>query len=316
MANLGDREPDPEPPTSKKHSTKLVKIENFTGEVKEGFLDAGAGDWIKRLKIQIRLGEMVDEAAWPDSIKMMVVAAHLGGAASTWLIRSFYVLQGVSFDALCIAIREQLRCPLDRLEISSTLGRTNKKANESYADFAHRLSTIAATMNDGEETKATAEDALSTFIKNAWPQHRASLLSCIKTQSDNPWHEMEEAVKYLAKIAGHDGRRQLSSAPPNFSRDKVGKMKRTDHSPSELSGRRSKAPRRDYSNAVCGVCQRRGHTTGYHDQWSTRQGTVVQARLASIATTVTKNQEEGQSQHALDPTAAKPVEDHDWEDHE
>ncbi|KAF4132189.1 hypothetical protein GN958_ATG18627 [Phytophthora infestans] len=179
MANLGDREPDPEPPTFKKHSTKLVKIENFTGEVKEGFLDAGAGDWIKRLKIQIRLGEMVDEAAWPDSIKMMVVAAHLGGAASTWFIRRFDMLQGVSFDALCIAIREQFRCPLDRLEISSTLGRTIKKANESYADFAHRLSTIAATMNDGEETKATAEDALSTFIKNAMPQHRAYLLSLL-----------------------------------------------------------------------------------------------------------------------------------------
>ncbi|KAF4040608.1 hypothetical protein GN244_ATG07117 [Phytophthora infestans] len=62
---------------------------------------------------------------------------------------------------------------------------------------------------------------------------------------------MEEAVKYLAKIAGHDGRRQLSSAPPNFPRDKVGRMKRNDHSPSELSGRRSKAPRRDYTKTPC-----------------------------------------------------------------
>lgn len=75
-----------------------------------------------------------------------------GVAASKRFIRRFGVLQVVSFDALCIAIREQFRFPLDRLKISSALDRPIKKANEAYAEFAHRLSTIFATMNDGEET--------------------------------------------------------------------------------------------------------------------------------------------------------------------
>ncbi|KAE9038825.1 hypothetical protein PR003_g6040 [Phytophthora rubi] len=120
---MTSNEPDPEP-TPKKFSTKLADIENFTGEVKDGYLDAGAGNWLKRLSIQIRLGEMVDGRTWPDPIKKMVVAAHLQGAASTWSMRRFDSLQSMTFDGLCTALRYNFRCPLDRHEISAALGST------------------------------------------------------------------------------------------------------------------------------------------------------------------------------------------------
>jgi hypothetical protein len=292
MTVTSGNEPEPEPAAPKKFSTKQITLENFTGEVKEGSLDTGAGDWLKRLSIQIRLGEMLDAKVWPDSIKMMVVAAHLECVASTWFMRKFDTLQEMSFSELCSALREQYRCPLDRLEISAALGRTVKRANESYADFAHRLNTIAATMNDGEESKSTAEDALATFVKNAWPQHRASLLSCVHMQSDNPWREMEGAVKYLTKVAGHDGRRRYSTTGAAPLQDKPAPTKRNEPSTPSASNRRMKAPRRDFSSAVCDTCHRRGHTTGYHYQWVARQGNVVHARLAAIATSMPPDEEE------------------------
>ncbi|KAE9319482.1 hypothetical protein PF008_g18259 [Phytophthora fragariae] len=222
----------------------------------------------------------------------MVVAAHLQGAASTWFMRRFDSLQRMTFDELCTALRYNFRCPLDRLEISAALGSTTKKATESYADFSHHLSTIAATMNDGEESIATAEDALATFVKNAWPQHRASLFSCVKMQSADPWREMEEAIKYPTKVAGHDGRRRFSSTHPTPSRDRPVPTKRSEPSAPTTSNRRAKTPRRDFSNAVCDTCHRRGHTTGYHDQWVARQGQAVHARLALAATSILDDEEE------------------------
>ncbi|KAE9040806.1 hypothetical protein PR001_g6897 [Phytophthora rubi] len=289
MADLAGNEPDPEPSNSKKLSTKQVQIESFSGEVKDGFLDAGAGDWLKRLIIQIRLGEMVDGKVCPDGIKLMVVAAHLKGAASTWFMRKFDSLQAMTFGDFCEALRERFRCNLDRLEISAALGRTMKRANESYADFGHRFHTIAATMNNGEESRATAEDALSTFVKSAWSQHRAPLLSCVKMQSGDPWAEMDAAIMYLTKVAGHDGRRRIpnASAPAAAPQEKQVPIKRREH-PAQDSGKRSlKAPRRDFSNATCSTCNRCGYTTSYHDQWAARQGNAVHARLANIARSIT-----------------------------
>ncbi|EGZ13056.1 hypothetical protein PHYSODRAFT_334875 [Phytophthora sojae] len=118
-----------------KYSTKQTKIEMFSGDVKEVFLDAGAGDWLRRLSIQIRLGEMVD-------------ASHLEGTALTWFTRRFDALQRMTFEELSTALREKFRCPLDR--------------------FAHRLNVIAATVNNGEESKATVEDALPKTPDVRW----------------------------------------------------------------------------------------------------------------------------------------------------
>ncbi|KAE9127785.1 hypothetical protein PF010_g4752 [Phytophthora fragariae] len=40
---------------------KLITIEPFDGTAKDGYLDPGAYDWLKRLKVQINLVETLTE---------------------------------------------------------------------------------------------------------------------------------------------------------------------------------------------------------------------------------------------------------------
>lgn len=181
------------------------------------------------------------------------------------------------FGDLCDALRERFRCPLDRLELIAALGSTMKRANESYADFGHRLNTMAATMNNAEESRATAEAALSNFVKKACSHHRALLLSCVKMQSEYRWAEMDAATTDLTKVGRHDGRRCIPNAGATAAipQENQVQIKRREH-PTHGSGKRClKRPRSDFSNATCDTCNRPGHTTNYHDQWAARQGNAV-----------------------------------------
>lgn len=287
-------EPEPEPQVAQvaqvaqaapthvrvKYSTKQVEIEKFSGAVPEGRLDAGAGAWIKSLQRQIRYGEIRDQTKWPDDIKVMLLESNLTGTARMWHQANYNEQDIVPYDQLKQALRNHFRCRLDRMDISAHLKRTSKLATETYLEYAQRLREIASAMNDGEEDTLTLEDALTTFVSNAWPQHRVALLGHVQPRSINPHRELEKAIEYLTRIAGHDGKRRTSAdTAPRKPRAK--RPERGDGEEAFKRERPPKAPRRDYSNTFCGKCKRSGHSTDYHDKWVARQGGIHHAKIAT-----------------------------------
>ncbi|GMF19702.1 unnamed protein product [Phytophthora lilii] len=83
-----------------KLNPKLITIEKFSGAIRDGYLDAGAYEWLEHLKDNIADAETFNDRTWPEQAKCSALTSSLIGRASTWYLRNWDVLPRASFHDL------------------------------------------------------------------------------------------------------------------------------------------------------------------------------------------------------------------------
>lgn len=280
----GEEAPAPRaaPQAIPKVNLKLITIEPFTGEIRDGYFDAGAHEWFERLQAQIEDAENLNGRTWPEPLKCSVLTTRLVGAAATWRMRNRNTLPKNSLRDLGRAFLLKFRSRLSVQRLSILLAGAAKLPQESYDEYAHRLSQIATGLNQGRVSNYTEQQALSTFVNLAYPRYRDTLLAQVNVDADDATEEFETAINLLSRLAGNDGRR---------------KKRHYDASPGPRTGSANagissdpKRQRWDFSNAFCRTCNQRGHTTNYHDRFVAQQqrgepGRSVNGMAAAAAST-------------------------------
>lgn len=250
-----------------KLNVKLVNIENFSGAIRDGYLDAGAPEWFERLQVQIDDAQILNGRTWPEPVKCSVLSNHLTGTASTWFIRNRSTLPRNSFHDLGRAFLQKFRSRLSVQRQAVLLASTTKLPHESYDEYAHRLSQIATGLNHGRANDYTEQQALSTFIQLAYPRYRDTLLAQIDVEADDAAGEMEKAINLLSRLAGSDGRMKKRRYDAVSGGGDQVKRARPGHAAiAATSNQKKPRDRWDFSNALCKICDQRGHTTNYHDR--------------------------------------------------
>ncbi|RLN97949.1 hypothetical protein BBJ28_00008637 [Nothophytophthora sp. Chile5] len=89
--------------------------------------------------------------------------------------------------------------------------RINKKPEETYSNYPHRLCQIAVAPNKGIGTVVMKEEALDSFVKTVLPQKRGALIDQVRRNSGNSDEQLETVVEHLTQIVGNDGRRWFSA---------------------------------------------------------------------------------------------------------
>ncbi|ETI37834.1 hypothetical protein F443_16294 [Phytophthora nicotianae P1569] len=247
-----------------KINLKLITMEPFTGEVRDGYFDAGAHEWFERLQAQIEDAENLNGLSWSEQLKCSVLTSRLVGAAGTWRIRNRGTLPKNSFRDLGHAFLQKFRSRLSVQRLSILLAGATKLPLESYDEYAHRLSQIATGLNQGRVSNYTEQQALSTFVNLAYPHYRDTLLTQVNVEADDASEEMETAINLLSRLAGNDGRMRKRHYD-------TGSGSRTGSANAGVSSNNSKKQRWDFSNALCRTCNQRGHTTNYHDRFVAQQ---------------------------------------------
>ncbi|KAE8878973.1 hypothetical protein PF003_g36842 [Phytophthora fragariae] len=180
---------------------KLITIETFNGEAPDGHVDAGAYDWLKTLKVQIELGETLNNRTWPEKIKCGILASHLSGSAATWYTRNCATLLIASFCDLGMSSSDAA-FPFN----SRPLVLHNKKLSaETYLAYSHRLSVCAAGLNRGKVNNFTEQQALCTFINHTYPTFRDTMLAKMDAEAEDASTELQAAVVLVTKLANSDG---------------------------------------------------------------------------------------------------------------
>ncbi|RLN85081.1 hypothetical protein BBJ28_00001113 [Nothophytophthora sp. Chile5] len=281
-----DLQPDPEvdgsgdtmSPPKQTYKIDLIQIVKFSGEIPDGFLDAGAGDWWNRLRINIRTAELANATPWPDEVKRSVVGLKLAGKAARWYVQNFGALDQLQFDQLGQALRDEFGCRLSAIEIGQELMKAVKRARESYEEYAYRLRVMAMADNNGEESRATLEAALIALIQGAWPQQRLALIGQTRRNSSDPLSQINNAIEWLTRASGYDGRKRTHPSTDNkenahqqqFGKQSGDAKPKRTRAPAE-GAKPPKQRRRDFSNEICDVCGIHGHETSYHQQWAARE---------------------------------------------
>ncbi|GMF33411.1 unnamed protein product [Phytophthora lilii] len=184
-----------------KLNPKLITIEKFSSAIRDGYLDAGAYEWLERVKENIADAETFNDRTWLEQAKCSALTSSLIGRASTWYLRSR--------DAL-------LRASTTKLPL------------ESYDEYTHRLSRIAAGLNRGRINNYTEQQALSTSINHAYRRFRDALLAQLDVEAEVATEELERAIDLLSRLAGLDGRMSRKPyKPSSHDASNMGKKPRT-----------------------------------------------------------------------------------------
>ncbi|GMF29795.1 unnamed protein product [Phytophthora lilii] len=98
---------------------KLITIEKFSGAIRDGYLDAGANEWLDRLKDNIADAETFNDRTWPEQAKCSALTSSLIG---TWYLRNWDVLPRTSFT-IWARLPRQVSLPFPRPTTGLTAGR-------------------------------------------------------------------------------------------------------------------------------------------------------------------------------------------------
>ena len=257
------------------------KVEHFKTDSDSP--DKGFRRWRQKFEETLELNYKVHKQRYPNDIVLLFIKKYTDGHTRNWLRSNERNLAGKSTTEMLDAIQRYLSVTADFSTITKYLENRTKKPHETFIEHKDRLLDGVDCLPGGVELFSNVNLALHYFLIHCFTlTGKQSIEGCASTRTEDPWGEFDKAIDHIHQVTKSDGTNYVpitkKNKPKHFEERQRprGKRKAKDanlaqvqrkpkasRNPTEEQKHTEKRPR-DYSDAMCYICNQKGHTTNHH----------------------------------------------------
>jgi hypothetical protein len=217
--DLGPSQRQPAAPKDASVSLKNIQCTTFDGTVQDNDFDPGASVWWSEFQDQVDTAQLLSGQQWSDRLKRAALGQFLKGSAKAHYRSFVQAHRDATFEETGEDLVRRFRPLITTTEIVNRVVTERKRPEETYSEFADRLSSMVESIDGGMANPVNGRHALTGFVKNAWPKYTQFLMGKISLRTSDPIRELARAVDELSAIADSDGKMR-NSKRPRFNRER------------------------------------------------------------------------------------------------
>ena len=261
-----------------------------------------------------------------EGAKIQALKKFTEGSTNDWIYENEERLKTVK--ELLDGLQKHFTTGISAKSTLEFINKCKKEKGETLLDFKDRVLSVAKCV-PGEFSGIYKETALSHILTHISEiTGHDGIRGCVPTDSSDLENALEKALKYMYQVLGNDGT-ELGAKPKAkpSNNDKTKKRKEEAHAvvtkPTHQkrksrdetdSNNQNKWPRRyrDFSKFFCRICNKNGHSTGYHIKAGLEPKVVILNNNKSVNKSV--NFKEGEASAAVKEDPKEEEDDEPTED--
>ena len=258
-AGTSNNTSDPNQHSTRKFSTKNIRLEKFDPDHKLYLIDSGIKRWLERFDSELEFELKEQQIRLPnDELKKVVLFRFLKGRAQDYTTESSREFKAMTYEQVKTHLTNYFTRHLSQAKKNGMIQWTKRRENELADSYMGRLVTIADSMPEG---RAFYEDlVLDTFVDRADPRFAGAMHFELEKLEGKTFDEKRNAmIRMLEAYTINDRRKKNEDKPNNKRPHQTGNAFQAN-----------KRPKKDYRDFTCwfesnGVkCEGKGHSAKYH----------------------------------------------------
>ena len=250
-----------------KPNLKYFTVDKFVPDNTK--IDRGFRKWLTKFLQAISFAQEHANETWNERLKIHLLESKVTGIAEHWTESHRHEYQGKTLEETIEMLRKYMSSTITSETVTEFLHKCRKADLETWMEYMTKLLDIVNCKPGGLQNPDNVREALRAFLRNLSRMLKMGyVLGAVNANEGDPMVKFLEAVDYVTRVTNSDGvnynshtHKKRSAAEANLTQVDKPQQQSTNKTKPYGSNKR---PKRDYSTALCKICNKTGHTTNYH----------------------------------------------------